>query len=135
MGLGRILVVDDEAHIRTTVKMVLTKAGYDVVEAEDGEKGIHAIKSGDNPLMVDMILCDMQMPKIDGVGAIAHFLSQFPSVPIVVMTGHPDVQAATKLMKQGIMDYLVKPIEKDKLLAVTEEAVKKHILFKDHFGA
>ena len=73
MGLGRILVVDDEAHIRTTVKMVLTKAGYDVVEAEDGEKGMQAIKSDDNPLMVDMILCDMQMPKIDGVGAIAHF--------------------------------------------------------------
>jgi two-component system, chemotaxis family, chemotaxis protein CheY len=133
MGLGRILVVDDEAHIRTTVKMVLTKAGYDVVEAEDGEKGIHAIKSGDNPLLVDMILCDMQMPNIDGVGAIAHFLSQFPSVPVVVMTGHPDVQAATKLMKQGVMDYLVKPIEKDKLLAVAEEAVNKHILFKNHF--
>jgi two-component system chemotaxis response regulator CheY len=135
MGLGRVLVVDDEAHIRTTIKMVLTKAGYDVVEAEDGEKGIQAITSDDNPLMVDMILCDMQMPKIDGVGAIAHFLSQFPSVPIVVMTGHPDIQAATKLMKQGITDYLVKPIEKDKLLAVTEEAVKKHTLFKDHFRA
>lgn len=135
MGLGRILVVDDEAHIRTTVKMVLTKAGYDVVEAEDGEKGIQAIKSDDNALMVDMILCDMQMPKIDGVGAIAHFRAQFPSVPVVVMTGHPDIQAATKLMKQGIKDYLVKPIEKEKLLAVVEDAVKQHVLFKDSFHA
>src|SRR5689334_1666094 len=45
MGMGRVLVVDDEAHIRTTVRMALTKAGYDVVEAEDGEKGIQAIKS------------------------------------------------------------------------------------------
>jgi two-component system chemotaxis response regulator CheY len=135
MGLGRILVVDDEAHIRTTVKMVLTKAGYDVVEAEDGEKGIQAIRSDDNALMVDMILCDMQMPKIDGVGAIAHFRAQFPSVPVVVMTGHPDIQAATKLMKQGIKDYLVKPIEKEKLLAVVEDAVKQHVLFKDSFHA
>ena len=135
MGLGRILVVDDEAHIRTTVKMVLTKAGYDVVEAEDGEKGIKAITSDDNSLMVDMILCDMQMPKIDGVGAIAHFRAQFPSVPVVVMTGHPNVQDATKLMKQGVMDYLIKPIEKEKLLTVAEEAVKKHILFKDQFRA
>ncbi|HXX75667.1 MAG TPA: response regulator [Nitrospiraceae bacterium] len=135
MGLGRILVVDDEAHIRTTVKMVLTKAGYDVVEAEDGEKGIQAIRSDDNALMVDMILCDMQMPKIDGVGAIAHFRAQFPSVPVVVMTGHPDIQAATKLMKQGIKDYLVKPIEKEKLLAVVEDAVKQHVLFKDNFHA
>jgi DNA-binding NtrC family response regulator len=135
MGLGRILVVDDEAHIRTTVKMVLTKAGYDVVEAEDGEKGIQAIRSNDNPLMVDMILCDMQMPKIDGAGAIAHFQAQFPSVPVVVMTGHPDIQAATKLMKQGIKDYLVKPIEKDKLLAVVADTVKEHVLFKDKFHA
>ena len=135
MALGRILVVDDEAHIRTTVRMALTKAGYDVVEAEDGEKGIQAIKSDDNPLMVDMILCDMQMPKIDGDMAIAHFLEQFPSVPIVVMTGHPDIQAATRLMKQGIKDYLIKPFEKEKLLAIVEDAVKHHVLFKHNFHA
>ena len=130
MGLGRILVVDDEAHIRSTVKMVLSKAGYDVVEAEDGEKGIKAITANDNAFMVDMILCDMQMPNIDGVGAITHFRDQFPSVPVVVMTGHPDVQSATKLMKQGVMDYLVKPIEKDKLLTVVEDTVKKRIQSK-----
>ena len=135
MGMGRVLVVDDEAHIRTTIKMALTKAGYDVVEAEDGEKGIQAIKSDDNALMVDMILCDMQMPKIDGMGAISYFLQQFPSVPVVVMTGHPDVNAATKLMKQGIKDYLVKPIEKEKLLAVVGETVKQHVMFKDKFHA
>ena len=135
MGLGRVLVVDDEAHIRTTVRMALTKAGYDVVEAEDGEKGIQAIKSDDNPLMVDMILCDMQMPKIDGIGAIAYFLQQFPTVPVVVMTGHPDVNAATKLMKQGVKDYLVKPIEKEKLLSVVAETVKQHVMFKDKFHA
>ena len=135
MGLGRILVVDDEAHIRTTVRMALNKAGYDVVEAEDGEKAIEAIKSGDNPLMVDMILCDMQMPKIDGIGAIAHFREQFPSVPVVVMTGHPEVSTATKLMKQGVKDYLVKPIEKEKLLSVVEDTVKQRELFKDKFHA
>jgi two-component system, chemotaxis family, chemotaxis protein CheY len=135
MGLGRILVIDDEAHIRTTIKMVLTKAGYDVVEAEDGEKAIQEIKSGDNPLMLDMILCDMQMPKIDGHGAIAYFRSQFPSVPVVVMTGHPDIQAATALMKQGVADYLAKPLEKDKLLSVVQETMKKHVMFKGHFAA
>jgi len=129
MALGRVLVVDDEAHIRTTVKMVLTKAGYEVVEAEDGEKGIQTLKSGDNPLMVDMILCDMQMPNVDGAGAVSHFLEQFPSVPIVVMTGHPDITAATRLMKQGVKDYLVKPIEKETLLAAVHDAVKQHVMF------
>ncbi|HEY7531351.1 MAG TPA: response regulator [Nitrospiraceae bacterium] len=135
MALGRILVVDDEAHIRTTIKLVLTKAGYDVVEAEDGEQGIEAIKSHDNPLMVDMILCDMQMPRIDGAGAIAHFRAQFPSVPIVVMTGHPDVHTATKLIKEGVKDYLIKPVEKEKLLTVVEDAVKQHVLFRGNFSA
>jgi two-component system chemotaxis response regulator CheY len=51
------------------------------------------------------------------------------------MTGHPDVNAATKLMKQGVKDYLVKPIEKEKLLAVVAETVKQHVMFKDKFHA
>lgn len=131
MGQGRILVVDDEEHVRKTVRMVLTRAGYDVVEAEDGEKGIQAIKSDDNPLMVDMILCDVRMPKINGVEAITYFRSQFPSVPVVVMTGHPDVKSATAFMKQGVVDYLVKPVEKDKLVAVVQEAIKQRVLFKN----
>ena len=130
MGQGRILVIDDEEHVRKSVRMVLTKAGYDVVEAEDGEQGINAIKSGDNPLMVDMILCDIRMPKINGVEAIAYFRSQFPSIPVVVMTGHPDFESATAFLKQGVLDYLAKPVEKDRLLAVVQKATKQHILFK-----
>lgn len=126
MGNGRVLVVDDEAQIRTTVKMVLTQAGYDVVEAEDGEKAIQAIKADDNPLMVDMLLCDIQMPKLGGLGVIDYFRTQFPSVPIVVMTGYADVRDAAQLMKQGIVDYLVKPVEKSKLVNVVNEAVNKH---------
>jgi two-component system chemotaxis response regulator CheY len=51
------------------------------------------------------------------------------------MTGHPDVNAATKLMKQGVKDYLVKPIEKEKLLSVVAETVKQHVMFKDKFHA
>ncbi|MGH7166173.1 MAG: response regulator, partial [Nitrospiraceae bacterium] len=92
MGLGRILVVDDEADVRKTVRLTLAKAGYDVVEAEDGEKAIAAIKSGDNPLMVDTVICDLHMPKVNGLEAIAFFRSQFPSVPVIVLTGKPDVQ-------------------------------------------
>ena len=55
MGRGRVLVVDDEADMRKSVRLTLTKAGYDVVEAEDGEKAIEAVRSGDNPLMLDTI--------------------------------------------------------------------------------
>lgn len=132
MSLGRILVVDDEADVRKSVRLTLQKAGYDVVEAEDGEKGIKAIRSGDNPIMVDAIICDIHMPKVGGNEAIAWFRSQFPSVPIVVMTGKPDVGNATKLMKDGVADYLVKPVEPEQLKAVVNKVAKDRV-WKDQF--
>ena len=133
MSLGRVLVVDDEENVRKMVRMTLSKAGFDVVDAEDGEKGIQAIKSGDNPLLVDAIFCDIHMPKVNGMEAIAYFRQQFPSVPVVVITGQPDVQKATSLFKQGVVDYLVKPVEAAKLVEVAKKAVKEHELFKDKF--
>ena len=66
MPEGRILIVDDEPDLRRTIILTLKKAGFDVVEAEDGEAGIQAIRSGDNPIAVDTIICDMQMPKVNG---------------------------------------------------------------------
>jgi two-component system, chemotaxis family, chemotaxis protein CheY len=134
MGLGRVLVVDDEADIRKSVRLTLTKAGYDVIEAEDGGKGIEAIRSGDNPLMLDTIICDLVMPKINGMEAIAFFRNQFPGVPVIVLTGHPNVENASELFKQGVVDYLVKPIVPDKLAAAVAKAVKGRELFKDQFA-
>lgn len=132
MSLGRILVVDDEEDVRKLVRLTLTKAGYDVIDAEDGEKGIQQIRSGDNPLMVDAILCDIYMPKVNGVEAIAFFRQQFPSVPVIVMTGQPDVKGATDLMKQGVVDYLIKPVRPEKLTEVVSKHAKGHV-YKDTF--
>jgi two-component system chemotaxis response regulator CheY len=61
---GRVLVVDDEAEIRKPIRIMLNQAGYEVVEAEDGEQAVKAIKAGDNALMVDTVLCDIRMPKV-----------------------------------------------------------------------
>jgi len=60
---GRVLVVDDEEHARKTVRMTLEKAGYEVLEADDGGKAITVLNAGDNPLMVDIIICDIRMPR------------------------------------------------------------------------
>ena len=125
MGRGRVLVVDDEADLRKSVRLTLTKAGYEVIEAEDGEKAIEAVRSGDNPLMLDTIIMDLVMPKVNGVEAIAYIRSQFRGVPILVLTGHPNIDNMKELYKQGIVDYLVKPIVPDKLLAAVEKAVKE----------
>ena len=129
MPKGRVLIVDDEADVRKSIRLSLTKADYDVVEAEDGEQAIAAIRSGDNPLLVSAIICDLVMPKVDGMEAIAFFRSQFPGVPILVLTGHPNIENLNELYKQGVVDYLVKPIAPEKLLAAIEKAVPKHKLF------
>jgi two-component system chemotaxis response regulator CheY len=135
MGLGRVLVIDDEENVRKLVRITLVKAGFDVIEAEDGEKGIAEGKSGDNPLMLDAIICDLKMPKINGIEAIAYFRQQFPSVPIIVLTAYPDVHSATSLMKQGVVEYLVKPVEPERLKAAVAKAVREHVLFKGQFIA
>ncbi len=129
MAKGRMLVVDDEADVRKSIRLILTQADYDVVEAEDGEQAIEAIRSGDNPLLVDAIICDLVMPKVSGMEAIAYFRSQFKGVPILVLTGHATIENVSELYQQGVVDYLVKPIAPEKLLRAVEKAVSQHKLF------
>jgi len=130
---GRVLVVDDEAQVRKPISIMLTKGGYEVIEAADGEEAIRLMNSGDNVLMVDTILCDIRMPKINGDEAILYFRSHFPSVPVVVITGYPDVELAVSLMRQGVRDYLVKPVSKEELLSVIRTSVDQHVLMRDQF--
>jgi len=124
MALGRVLVVEDEPDVRKTTRLVLEKAGYDVVEAEDGEQAIEVLHSGDNPLMVDLIISDLNMPKVSGMEAIPYFCSHFGGIPILVLTGSMAVTDVTDSFRQGIVDYLTKPITQEKLLAAVDKAVK-----------
>lgn len=124
-GKGRVLVVDDEDNVRKVIRMTLSKAGYDVVEAEDGGKAIQVLRADDNPLMVDVITCDIRMPKVNGVEAIQFFREQFPSIPVVVITGFPDTSLAVSLLKTGVVDYVTKPVEGEKLLAVVAKAMEE----------
>ena len=132
-GMGRVLIVDDEEIVRKVVRGMLTDAGYEVVEAENGEEGIKKIGSDDNALMVDVIVCDIRMPKINGVEAIAFFRQQYPSVPIIVLTGFPDTKMATELLTQGVTDYLVKPVDREKLLSAVKGAMAQRLTLSDQF--
>ena len=124
-SLGRILVVDDEPDVRKVVRLSLEKAGYDVIEAEDGQQAVQEIKNGENPLLLDVILTDIRMPKLNGLEAIQFFQNEFPHVSLIVLTGFPDLIMATSLMKNGIIDYLVKPVEKEKLLTAVAKAMEQ----------
>ncbi len=104
--LGRVLVVDDEAPIRSLLRTMLTQAGYDVEEAEDGGKAVEILNSGDNPLMVDVIICDIRMPRINGLEAITYFRAQYPSLPVIVLTGYHDEQLAFSLLNKASWNIL-----------------------------
>ncbi|WHZ16135.1 MAG: Two-component transcriptional response regulator, LuxR family [Nitrospira sp.] len=123
--LGRVLVVDDEAPIRNLLRMMLTHAGYDVEEAEDGGKAVEVLNSGDNPLMVDAVICDIRMPRINGMEAIAYFRAQYPSLPVIVLTGYHDEQLANSLLKQGVVEHLEKPAERERILSSVAQAIAR----------
>ncbi len=125
---GRVLIVDDESDIRKVVRMTLQKAGYEVLEAENGEKAIETINAGENRLLLDVVICDIRMPKINGVEAIAYFRTNYPRVPLIVLTGFPDTDMATSFLRQGVVDYLVKPVEGDKLRDAVARAMEQREL-------
>jgi two-component system chemotaxis response regulator CheY len=124
-GNGRVLVVDDEPSVRTVVRMTLEKAGYDVLEAENGEKAIEAINTGENRLVLDTVICDIRMPKINGVQAIGYFQREYPHVPLIVLTAYPETDMAVSFMRNGVADYLVKPVEAEKLKAAVAKAMER----------
>ena len=127
MASGRVLVVDDEQNLRKAVHRTLTKAGYDVIEAEDGEKGIAAVQAGDNPLRLDVIICDVHMPKVGGKEVVTYLKSQFPSVPIIVLTGDPQYKDATDFLANGASAYLAKPFEPSALVKTVAKCVESHV--------
>ena len=123
MPKGRILVIDDEEDVREVLRLHLESAGYNVLEAENGEVGIEIIRSEDNMVNIGLILCDIRMPKVNGVECVDFLRKEAPGIPVVMVTGYPDTEMATAFLKKGVKDYLVKPVEKEKLLSVVNKIV------------
>jgi FixJ family two-component response regulator len=85
----------------------------------------------DHAISIDVIICDVRMPGTSGVEAVEVFQREFPNTPVVVLTGFPDVALAVDFMKKkGVVDYLIKPVEKARLIAVVERAAKERRLFE-----
>ena len=120
---GKILIIDDESEVREVLRLHLESANYNVIEATDGEEGVNMMKSGSNLLQVGMIICDIRMPKVNGIEAIDFLKKNAPSIPIIVVTGYPDSDLAVSLLKKGVKDYMVKPIEKARLLEKVAEVL------------
>ena len=123
MAMGKIMVVDDERNVRDIIRLQLEQRGFNILEADDGERAIEILKEGNNFVSVGLILCDIRMPKVNGIEVIDYLKREAPGVPIVVLTGYPDTELAVSLMKKGVKDYLVKPIDKAKLLETVDSVV------------
>lgn len=125
MAKGKILIVDDEQDVRDIFQDRLEKAGYNTIMAENGEEAIKTLRSGDNMLNVGIIFCDIRMPKVNGIECIDFLRQQAPGIPVVVVTGYPDAEVAKELMKKGVKQYLVKPLDKEKMMAIVEEIISQ----------
>ena len=125
--LHHVLIIDDEEEIREGIRLQLSETHYQVLEAGDGEKGIELLNA--NALTVDVVICDIRMPKINGIEAVAYFRREYPLTPVIVLTGFPDLNLAVEFMKEGVVEYLVKPVAREKLIEAVDKAARQRALF------
>ena len=123
MSQGRVLVVDDESEVRKSVRLILSKAGYDVDEAEDPESGVALVKSGQSRVPLSAIITDLNMPKINEIIVIPYLRSQYPSCPIIVLSGSPKLEKASNMFKIAGVEFLSKPINQEQLLGALKRVV------------
>lgn len=117
----KILVIDDERAIRNTLKDILSFEGFEVEEAEDGAAGLEMIKAND----YDCILCDVKMPKMDGIEVLDKTKELKPDVPFVVISGHGNIETAVDAVKKGAFDFISKPPDLNRLLITIRNAMDK----------
>jgi nitrogen regulation protein NR(I) len=118
-----ILVIDDDAEVRYSLGRVLSSKKYQIVEAASGELGVAAVKKGPHP---DLIFLDIRMSGMSGIEALQHIRSVNPKQLIVLMTAFGTAQTAIEAMKYGAFDYIMKPFDPAKVLAIAENALKAH---------
>ncbi|MFW6161755.1 MAG: sigma-54-dependent transcriptional regulator [Planctomycetota bacterium] len=121
---ARVLVIDDLQGVRQLLRSVLSKAGHEVLEAEDGRQGLDRLRA-ESP---DLVLVDIRMPGLDGFAVLEHARADDPELPIIMVTPHGDTDSAVQAMQQGAYDYLSKPFRHAEVLAAVERAVERRRL-------
>jgi DNA-binding NtrC family response regulator len=117
-----VLIVDDEPNVRLMLRTTLESVGYKVVEAEDGVRALECLRG--EPC--DLILLDLQMPKMDGMELLRRLRDDGNVVPAVILTAHGSIPEAVGAMKLGAIDFLTKPITPDALRRVVAEVIARH---------
>ncbi len=128
--MSKILIIEDEAAIRRVLSKILSEESvtYQVEDAEDGLQGLEKIKNQD----YDLVLCDIKMPKMDGIELLEAVKKIKPEIPMVMISGHGDMETAIHSMKLGAFDYISKPPDLNRLLNTVRNALDKKQLIVEN---
>ena len=128
--MSKILIIEDEAAIRRVLTKILSEESvtYQVEDAEDGLQGLEKIKNQD----YDLVLCDIKMPKMDGIELLEAVKKIKPEIPMVMISGHGDMETAIHSMKLGAFDYISKPPDLNRLLNTVRNALDKKQLIVEN---
>jgi DNA-binding NtrC family response regulator len=126
--LKKILIIDDERSIRATLKEILEFEKYIVETAQDGIEG-YKMAGKKN---YDLIFCDIKMPKIDGIETLKNIVKNNISSPVVMISGHGDIETAVQTLKIGAFDYIEKPLDLNRVLKCVKNALNNNHLKKEN---
>ncbi len=121
--MSKILVIEDEAAIRRVLVKILNEENeaYQIEEAPDGAAGLQKIRQAD----YDLVLCDIKMPKMDGVEVLQEARKEKPEIPFIMISGHGDLDTAVQTMRLGAFDYISKPPDLNRLLTTVRNALDR----------
>jgi DNA-binding NtrC family response regulator len=125
--MAAILLIDDEKSIRNVLKDILQHEGYRIEEAADGEQGLQKLAA--QPF--DLVLCDIKMPKMDGLEVLQQIMQLQPDVPVIMISGHGTIETAVDAVKKGAFDFIAKPPDLNRLLITIRNALDKNTLVKE----
>ncbi|MBK7911165.1 sigma-54-dependent transcriptional regulator [Candidatus Pollutiaquabacter sp.] len=125
--MPKILIIDDEKPIRNTLREILQYEKFEVDEAGDGAEGIKKAEEGG----YDLVLCDIKMPKMDGLEVLARLLEYNPDLPVVMISGHGTIETAVDAIRKGAYDYIAKPPDLNRLLVTVRNALDRNSLVQE----
>lgn len=118
--MATILITDDEANIVSGLKYAFEDEGFSVLTAGNGLEAWHEI----NTNSVDLVITDLRMPEMDGYELIKKISASYPTLPVIVLTGHGTIETAVETMRDGAIDFFTKPVDLDKLILVVKKSIK-----------
>jgi len=125
--MANILIVDDENSIRSTLKEILEYESYNVEEAVDGEDGLNKIRKNE----YDVVLCDVKMPKLDGIELLQKAIVLKPELPFIMISGHSTIDTAVEATRLGAYDFIQKPPDLNRLMVSVRNAIEKNALVSE----